>query len=84
MLKDERDAAPLRRNAQQVSPVEFQRSAVCRFQAGDDSQKRGFAGAAGAQNDQRFTVGDAKRHAVEAACLRKIGSGQRRGAIGYG
>jgi hypothetical protein len=60
VLKYHRDAPALRRQMHQVAAIELQAPGIGALQSGDHAKQTGFAGAAGAQHDERFTVVDGK------------------------
>ena len=65
ILEHEADAAPMRRNAGQVDPVEQDAAGVGHLQAGDHAQQGRLPGAARAEHGDDLAVRDVERRGVE-------------------
>src|SRR5205085_1291113 len=76
-LGDEGDVTLVRGDAGDVAAGEEDGAAVGRFEAGDEAQQRGLAGAGGADDDEVLAGGDVERDAADAG----LGGGEDFGEV---
>ncbi len=74
VLEDEAGATFLRGEAGHIAPVQHNRAAIRRGQAGDHAQESALAAATGTQQDEQFPVGDVERDIIDnMLCAKSLG-----------